>query len=226
MHGADHRFSGFTANPCYNAHNYERSVIRFFLILFNGRLTILCYNSQSILYWRNLCALHEPVLVLNANFAPINVCTTRRAIGLILTGKASMVMDGRGMIKTISSNIEKPSVIRLGRMVKRPRPRVNLNKREIFRRDNYTCQYCGTRGGNLTIDHVIPRRLGGIQSWENLVTACAACNHRKGGRTAIQAGMKLRQKPREPSSSALYIFGRYTKSMGNGSLISLAGKPC
>jgi 5-methylcytosine-specific restriction endonuclease McrA len=156
--------------------------------------------------------MHEPVLVLNANFAPINVCTTRRAIGLILTGKASMVMDGRGSIKTISKDIEKPSIIRLGRMVKRPRPRVIFNKREIFRRDKYTCQYCGTRGINLTIDHVVPRRLGGIHSWENLVTACASCNHRKGGRTIEQAGMQLLKRPKEPASTALYIFSRHVKS--------------
>ncbi len=156
--------------------------------------------------------MHEPVLVLNANFAPINVCTTRRAIGLILTGKASMVMDGRGVIKTISKDIEKPSIIRLGRMVKRPRPRVLLNKREIFRRDKYTCQYCGTWGINLTIDHVIPRRLGGIHSWKNLVTACASCNHRKGGRTIEQAGMKLLKKLKEPTSTAFYIFSRHVKS--------------
>jgi len=154
--------------------------------------------------------MQEPVLVLNANFAPINVCTTRRAIGLIHTGKASMVMNGRGTIKTVSAALEKPSIIRLGRMVKRPRPRVKLSKREIFRRDNYTCQYCGVRGGNLTLDHVIPRRLGGTHSWENLVTACAFCNHKKGGRTALQAGMMLFKNPKEPSSSAEYIFGRYT----------------
>lgn len=155
--------------------------------------------------------MNEPVLVLNANFAPINVCTTRRALGLILTGKASMVMDGRGIIQTVADNFEKPSIIRLGRMVKRPRPRVKLNKREIFRRDGYTCQYCGTRGGNLTIDHVIPRRLGGIHSWANLVTACASCNHRKGGRIAAQAGMKLLKKPVQPSSTALYIYARHTQ---------------
>ena len=158
--------------------------------------------------------MYEPVLVLNANFAPINVCTTRRAIGLMLTGKASMVMNGRGIIKTISHNIEKPSIIRLGRMVKRPHPRVNLSKREIFRRDTYKCQYCGSNGRSLTIDHVIPRRLGGDLSWENLVTACASCNHRKGGRTAFQAGMKLLKKPIEPSSSAIYIFARYIKVNG------------
>ena len=155
--------------------------------------------------------MQEPVLVLNANFAPINVCNTRRAIGLILTGKASMVMNGRGSIKTVSLVLEKPSVIRLGRMVRRPRPRVTLSKIEIFRRDDYSCQYCGTRGGNLTLDHVIPRRLGGTHSWENLVTACAYCNHKKGGRTSSQAGMRLLKMPREPSSSAAYIFARYTK---------------
>ena len=156
--------------------------------------------------------LYEPVLVLNANFAPINVCTTRRAIGLLLTGKASMVMNGRGIIKTISRDIEKPSIIRLGRMVKRPRPRVNLNKREIFRRDKYICQYCGNHAENLTLDHVIPRRLGGTHSWENLVTACAYCNHRKGGRTIEQAGMRLLKQPKEPVSTALYIFSHHVKS--------------
>ncbi len=153
--------------------------------------------------------MNETVLVLNANFAPINVCTTRRAIGLILTGKASMVMNGRGVIATVSITIDKPSVIRLDRMVKRPRPHVKLCKREIFRRDNYTCQYCGSREGTLTLDHVIPRRLGGDHSWQNLVTACAACNHHKGGRTVAQAGMRLRAQPTEPSSSAIYIFARH-----------------
>lgn len=156
--------------------------------------------------------MNEPVLVLNANFAPINVCTTRRAIGLLLTGKASMVMNGRGILRTVSVSIEKPSIIRLGRMIKRPRPRVKLTSREIFRRDNYTCQYCGARGGNLTLDHVIPRRLGGTHSWKNLVTACSSCNHRKGGRTIEQAGLKLYKQPDEPSSTALYIFSRHVRN--------------
>ena len=154
--------------------------------------------------------LHEPVLVLNANFAPINVCTTKRAIVLMLTGKASLVLNGRGFIQTVSRTYPRPSIIRLGMMVKRPRPQVKLNKREIFRRDNYTCQYCGQRKNNLTVDHVVPRRLGGDHSWENLVTACASCNHRKGGRTIEQAGLKLPTYPAIPSSSAFYIFGRYT----------------
>jgi 5-methylcytosine-specific restriction endonuclease McrA len=155
--------------------------------------------------------MKEPVLVLNANFAPINVCTTRRAIVLVLTGKASLVINGRGYIKTISRTYPRPSIIRLGTMIKRPRPRVSLNRREILRRDNYTCQYCGTRTGNLTIDHVYPKHLGGEHSWENLVTACSVCNHIKGGRTLDQAGLQLRSTPREPSLSAEYIFSRHTK---------------
>ncbi len=156
--------------------------------------------------------MNEPVLVLNANFAPINVCSTRRAIGLILTGKASLVINGRGYIQTISDEIQKPSVIRLGRMIKRPRPRLALSKREIFRRDHYTCQYCGQHDGDLTIDHVWPKRLGGGHSWENLVTACAACNHKKGGRPAEQAGMKLRASPKEPAQTAIYIFARHAQN--------------
>ena len=155
--------------------------------------------------------MKEPVLVLNANFAPINVCSTRRAIVLILTGKASLVINGRGYIKTISNIYPRPSIIRLGYMVKRPRPRVTLNRREIFRRDQYTCQYCGTHSGTLTIDHIHPKHLGGTHTWENLVTACSACNHLKGGRTLKQAGMRLRNKPHEPSLSAEYIFARHAK---------------
>jgi 5-methylcytosine-specific restriction endonuclease McrA len=95
-------------------------------------------------------------------------------------------------------------------MVKRPRPQVRLTKREILRRDNYTCQYCGQRAAYLTVDHVMPRRLGGRHTWNNLVAACPACNHRKGGRTAEQAGMRLMRLPVEPPSSMRYFFARHT----------------
>ena len=153
--------------------------------------------------------MHEPVLVLNANFEPLNVCTTRRAIGLILSGKAYMVLNGRGEIKTIRHAYPRPSVIRLEMMIKRPRPRIRLTKREILRRDNYTCQYCGQKASYLTVDHIVPRRLGGEHSWENLVAACPSCNHRKGGRTLEQAQMHLLRPPVEPPTSANYLFGRH-----------------
>ena len=153
--------------------------------------------------------MHEPVLVLNANFEPIHICTTRRAIGLILSGKANLVMNGRGEIRTVARAFQKPSIIRLSRMVKRPRPQVRLTKREVLRRDNYTCQYCGKRSIHLTVDHVVPRRLGGRQTWTNLVAACPPCNHRKGGRTLEQAGMYLMRIPEEPPTSMQYFFARH-----------------
>jgi 5-methylcytosine-specific restriction endonuclease McrA len=153
--------------------------------------------------------MHAPVLVLNANFEPINVCTTRRAIGLILNGKAGMVLNGRGEIKTVSLSYPRPSIIRLEKMVRRPRPRIRLTKREVLRRDNYTCQYCGQRSAYLTVDHIVPRRLGGEHSWENLVAACPTCNHRKGARTLDQAQMRLLHFPQEPPTSAQYLFGRH-----------------
>lgn len=153
--------------------------------------------------------MYEPVLVLNANFEPLNVCNTRRAIGLMMTGKASLVLNGRGEIKTVSRSFPRPSIIRLERMVKRPRPRVKLTKREVLRRDDYTCQYCGQKTTHLTIDHVIPRHLGGTHDWSNLVAACPSCNHRKGGRTLEQAQMRLLRQPSEPPSSAYYLLSRH-----------------
>jgi len=153
--------------------------------------------------------MYNPVLVLNANFEPINVCNTHRAIGLILGGKADLVLNGRGEIHTISHSYPRPSIIRLEKMVRRPRLAVRLTKREVLRRDDYTCQYCGHRGTNLTIDHVVPRHLGGLHVWENLVAACPNCNHRKGGRTADQAQMHLFHVPVAPPASAFYLFGRH-----------------
>lgn len=153
--------------------------------------------------------MNAPVLVLNANFEPINVCNMRRAVGLLLTGKADMVMNGRGYIKTVQQLIPMPSVIRLEQMVHRPRPRVKMTRREIFRRDNYTCQYCGRNTGDLTLDHIQPRHLGGEHTWTNVVAACPACNHRKGGRKLNEVNMVLLRIPVEPPASATYLFGRH-----------------
>jgi 5-methylcytosine-specific restriction endonuclease McrA len=156
-------------------------------------------------------AVQIPVLVLNANFEPINVCDTRRAIGLILNEKASLVLNGRGIIRTVTRTYQSPSIIRLNKMVRRPRPNVKLTKREILRRDNFTCQYCGKHNILLTIDHVVPRHMGGQHTWENLVTACPSCNHHKGGRTIVQAQMHLLRVPSAPPSTARYIFARHLK---------------
>jgi 5-methylcytosine-specific restriction endonuclease McrA len=151
----------------------------------------------------------EPVLVLNANFEPLNTCEMRRAIGLIILNKASMVENGRGVIQTVNREFPRPSIIRLDKMVRRPRPQVKLTRREVFRRDHFTCQYCGKVNHDLTLDHILPRHLGGEQSWENIVTACAQCNHKKGGRTLQESGMQLRQQPKSPSNSAVYIYQNF-----------------
>ena len=150
-----------------------------------------------------------PVLVLNANFEPVNVCDMRRAVGLLMAEKASMVVNGRGEIKTINSTFPRPSVIRLQKMISRPRPVLKMTRREVFRRDNYTCQYCGKKTSDLTIDHVIPRHLGGKHVWNNVVAACSHCNHRKGGRLPEEVNMRLMRLPAEPPTSAQYIFGRH-----------------
>jgi 5-methylcytosine-specific restriction endonuclease McrA len=153
--------------------------------------------------------MQAPVLVLNANFEPINVCDIRRAVGLILSDKADLVINGRGEIHTINASFPRPSVIRLQKMINRPRQQLKLTRREIFRRDNYTCQYCGKHTGELTIDHVIPRHLGGQHIWKNVVAACSFCNHRKGGRLLGEVNMRLLRTPKEPPSSAHYVFGRH-----------------
>ena len=151
--------------------------------------------------------MQDSVLVLNANFEPIHVCNLRRAMGLILSNKASLVLNGRGEVKTIKRIYPLPSIIRLSKMISRPRPHIKLTRREIFRRDSYTCQYCGKHTTDLTIDHVIPRHMAGPHIWTNVVTACSSCNHRKGGRSLEEAGMHLSKIPKEPPTSARYIFG-------------------
>ncbi|MHC1741331.1 MAG: HNH endonuclease [Anaerolineaceae bacterium] len=153
--------------------------------------------------------MNYTVLVLNANFEPINVCDLHRAVGLMLTEKAALVMNGRGVLHTTHSTYPIPSVIRLQNMVHAPRPVVHLAKREIFRRDNFTCQYCGKNTPVLTIDHVVPRHLGGKHEWKNVVAACPACNHRKGGRQLSETGMVLLRSPQAPPSSASYVFARH-----------------
>jgi 5-methylcytosine-specific restriction endonuclease McrA len=153
--------------------------------------------------------MYQPVLVLNGNYEPLNVCPTRRAMGLVLEGKAMVLENGRGFVHTVSMAYERPSVIRLTYVVRRPYPRVRLSKREVLRRDGYRCQYCGRKVSNLTVDHVVPRRLGGQHCWENLVAACPHCNRRKGGRLPRDARMTLLRDPVEPRATAGYLFGSY-----------------
>ena len=142
--------------------------------------------------------LASPVLVLNLNYVPINVSTARRAIILLGKGKAELLENHRGQVRTVSTVVEVPSIIRLEYLVKRPFAPRKLSKKEIFLRDKYTCQYCGTQSQQLTLDHVVPRRQKGAHTWENVVAACSKCNLRKAGFTPEEAKMKLFREPRAP----------------------------
>jgi 5-methylcytosine-specific restriction endonuclease McrA len=140
------------------------------------------------------------VLVLNATFEPINVCTVRRAAVLILKSKAEVVEHASWELHSESLTLPRPVVIRLVTYVRVPRDthRRKITRRAVFARDSWTCQYCGSRS-NLTVDHVVPRSKGGHSSWENIVASCAPCNRRKGDSLPRQVGMALRRKPRRPS---------------------------
>ncbi|MFN2189688.1 MAG: HNH endonuclease [Candidatus Promineifilaceae bacterium] len=153
--------------------------------------------------------LREPVLILNVNFEPLHVCDTKRALGLVFSGKAEILLNGRGTIRSTSAEYDIPSVIRLGYMVRRPRLEISLTKREILRRDEYTCQYCGYHSSVMTVDHVVPRRLGGTHSWTNVVAACPSCNRKKGGKLSENVNMRLRRQPFRPKATAAYRFGQH-----------------
>ena len=130
--------------------------------------------------------MSQEVLVLNADYEPLNVCNLRRAIVLVYLGKAEILHerntdDGRPLIVSAEGQmINAPSVVKLRHHVKRPLPELKLSRRSIFARDNYTCQYCGTTGKDLTIDHVIPKRMGGGMAWENLCDVLSPVQHEEG----------------------------------------------
>src|SRR6266478_5520292 len=152
------------------------------------------------------------VLVLNLDFQPLNVCNVRRAVVLLTKEKASVVEQNGHLVTSERLSFPSPSVIRLAYHVKRPRPVVKMTRKEVLVRDDHTCQYCGRRGHDLTIDHVIPRHRGGQHVWENVVAACKACNHRKGGRTTSEARMNPYRLPFRPPSTPRYLFGSYVRS--------------
>jgi 5-methylcytosine-specific restriction endonuclease McrA len=146
--------------------------------------------------------------VLNQNYEPLNVCNVRRALVLVIGGKAEVLEARPDSLSSASASYVAPSVIRLVYLIRRPRPRVKLTRREIFIRDNYTCQYCQRQMSDLTIDHVIPRSRGGLHVWDNVVSACKSCNHRKGGKSIAEARMALHKDPHEPRAGLYYTIER------------------
>jgi 5-methylcytosine-specific restriction endonuclease McrA len=170
--------------------------------------------------------LDRSVLVLNKSWNPIAITTVKRGFSLVFQNHAHIVHpetyemhdfegwlgeyargadesvpEGQAWLRTSTLQIRVPEVIVLGRYNGVPRRELAFNRRNIYRRDLFQCQYCGGRPGlkNLSIDHVVPVSRGGVTSWENCVVACVKCNTRKGNRTPDQAGMPLRTEPAKPT---------------------------
>ena len=142
----------------------------------------------------------QQVLVLNASYEPLNVTTVRRAHVLVFKGKAEVIEQLERPLHSASDTYPWPHVIRLVTYVSVPRTvQRKISRRALFARDGWRCVYCGTTGGRLTLDHVVPRSRGGDSIWENVVTSCAPCNLRKGDRLPEEVSMELRASPRPPT---------------------------
>ena len=141
----------------------------------------------------------QQVLVLNASFEPLNVCTVRRAHVLVFKGKAEVLERLQQPLRSASDTYPWPHVIRLLHYVRVPRSvKRKISRRALFARDGHRCVYCGS-AGRLTLDHVVPRSRGGDSVWENVVTSCAPCNLRKGNSLPEEAQMRLQVTPRVPT---------------------------
>jgi 5-methylcytosine-specific restriction endonuclease McrA len=142
----------------------------------------------------------QQVLVLNASYEPLNVCSLRRAHVLVYKGKAEVVEELDRPLCSATRKFAWPHVIRLVHYVRVPRiVQRKISRRALFARDGWRCVYCGSASGRLTLDHVIPRSRGGESIWENVVTSCAPCNLRKGNRLPHEVQMELRSPPRPPA---------------------------
>lgn len=138
-------------------------------------------------------------MVLNQSYEPLSVCNVKKAILLLLMQKADIVEHhSHSVLRTISTSLPFPSVIKLHRYISLRHTSIELSRKNLLRRDGNKCQYCSTSAPPLTIDHVIPKSRGGLDTWDNLVCACVKCNNKKGNRTPKEAGMNLLTIPKKP----------------------------
>ncbi len=145
-------------------------------------------------------------LVLNASYEPLSIVSSRRAICLLIAEKAELVEADDALVRSATLTMASPAVIRLRYMVKAPRRRIAaVSRRAVFARDDYRCQYCGSRADS--IDHIVPRSRGGRDVWDNLAAACRPCNSAKRDRTPDEAGMRLIRPCRAPRATAWIVVG-------------------
>lgn len=167
--------------------------------------------------------LDQSVVIFSKNYLPIGKVNVRRAIQLLITGKAEPldlttwqqyadVSPHEWFVRSPSIVIAVPHHIRLTiASVERIWKVPPVNRQEVLRRDRHSCQYCGSHK-HLTLDHVIPVSRGGLHTWDNVVTACAPCNQRKSNRTPLEAGMPLRNKPKAPMHPTVAFAEQFWRS--------------
>ena len=168
--------------------------------------------------------LQRPTLVLNRSWQPVNVATVARALVMVWSDTARVVdpvdyqlydwdawsdlkpSGDQSFVQAVSQQIRVPEVVTLTEFNRLPSTTVAFSRRNIFKRDRMTCQYCSKklRSEDATIDHVVPRSHGGGSSWENCVLACVRCNHSKADRTPQMAGIKLLTTPKQPKWNPIY----------------------
>ncbi len=158
-----------------------------------------------------------PVLVLNSSLQPLSVIPERRLIVLLSKQKVTFVDESVRELIEESINarrlqLERPVIVQLLANVRVPRIALQPTRANILLRDDETCQYCGKRSRDLTLDHVIPRSRGGQSTWENLVASCRACNGKKGNRLLKEVNMHLLHQPRPLKQEyAGFFLLRYPK---------------
>ncbi len=153
----------------------------------------------------------HPALVLNADFRPLSyyplsLWPWQEAVKAAFLDRVNIIAEYEDVVRSPSMEIRIPSVVVLKDYVK-PQTRVAFTRFNLFLRDEFRCQYCGSKG-DLTFDHVVPRARGGVTSWENVVAACSKCNLRKGSKHLHQSGLSLRKPPRQPGAEELRNMGR------------------
>jgi len=171
-----------------------------------------CEDEFRTSFVREPSALkHFPALVLNADFRPLSyyplsLWPWQEAIKAAILERVIIVAEYDQVVRSQRAAIRIPSVVVLKDYVK-PQKRVAFTRFNLFLRDEFCCQYCGSKG-DLTFDHVLPRSRGGITSWDNVVAACSPCNLRKANKSLKQSGLSLRRPPRPPSAEEMQRAGR------------------
>jgi 5-methylcytosine-specific restriction endonuclease McrA len=150
----------------------------------------------------------DRTLLLNTTFEPLSVVSWRKAIHLVFVGKVEVLQEYDKEIRGVAMSMRQPAVIRLLRLVRNNYNHVKFSRRNIFLRDNFTCQYCGKvfDPKHLTCDHIIPKSRGGVTEWTNIVTSCTKCNVRKGHKLSDEADMYPRKRPSRPNGFSILML--------------------